>query len=246
MSERTVDALVVRWYERHSPGVVDRWLRAADEHLPEAVPRKFGDTEPLRGRFGRDGARALVQAHADADPLLFLAGTPPVYHASLAAPGPRRQGPVAAHSLQVALDAAGPDPRVRRFALAFVHPGTVYVSASVERGLTLDRGTLWGPAAEPGEPYLAPHGDWLGLPPDPPLWCWFGPVYRRRVSRDLSGEEHAGGLLYSGGPWVRASLQARPSEPDPARRRAARVPRGLHRSLFRLLRDHPPRRRAGP
>jgi hypothetical protein len=230
MAERTVDALVVRWYERRdrSPDVVERWLRAAREELPEAVPRRFGDSEPLRGRF--DGGDALADAYGRADSLLFLAGAPPIYHASLAATGSGKRGPTAVHSLQAVLDPA--DPRVRRFALALTHPGTVYVSASVERGLVLDRGTLYGPAVQPGEPYLAPHGDWLGLPPEPPLWCWFGPVYRRRAARDVSGQERAGGLLYTGGPWVRPPLRAQPEEVDPVRRRAARVPRGLRRSAL--------------
>ncbi|SHM72193.1 hypothetical protein [Cryptosporangium aurantiacum] len=235
MAERTVDVLLVRWYERRdrAPDVLGRWLRAAREHLPAAEPRRFGDTEPLRSRL------PLAEAYARADPLLFLAGSPPVHHAALANVEARRRGPIAVHTLQAEVGPA--DERIRRFALALTHPGTVYVSASVERGLVLDRGTLYGPAAQPGEPYLAPHGDWLGLPPDPPAWCWFGPVYRQRVARDISGEDCAGGLFYAGGPWVRTSLQARPADADPARRRAGRLPRGLHRSPLRMIRDHYPR-----
>ena len=237
MGERTVDVAVVRWYERRdrSPDVVTRWLREAREHLPEALPRRFGETEPLRGRLECDDD--LAQAYARADPLLFLAGTPPVHHAAL---GAGRTGPTAVHSMHAGLDPA--DERVRRFALALTHPGTVYVSLSVDRGGVLDGGTLHGPASDPAEPYLAPRGDWLGLPPQPPTWCWFGPAYRRRAARDVSGEDHAGGLLYTGGPWVRESLRARLAEVDPARRRAAWVPRGLHRSPYPILLEHVRRR----
>ncbi len=220
--------MLVRWYERRdrSPDIAERWLRAAAEHLPEAMPRRYGDTEPLRGR----GADGFVDAHGRATDLFFLTGTPPVYHASFTARG----GPTSVHTLHAELPAD--DQRVNAFALALVHPGMTYVSASIERGLTLERGTLWGPASSPGEPYLAPHGDWLGLPPEPPAWCWFGPDYRRRVARDVDGADVAGGLLRTGGPWVRPALTARLSEADPARRRAARMPRGLRRSLLQLLR----------
>jgi len=71
MAERRLDVLVVRWYERQdrSPDIVGRWLRAAREHLPEAVPRRFGDSEPLRGRFERDGEAGLTNAYAAADQL---------------------------------------------------------------------------------------------------------------------------------------------------------------------------------
>ena len=233
MAERGLDVLVVRWYERRdrSPGVVPRWLGAARAHLPEAVPRRFGGTEPLRGRLDRDGDEGLMGAYAAADPLLFLAGTPPVHHAALATGS---GGPVAVHSLEAEVDPG--DERVRRFALALTHPGTVYVSASVAGDVVLDGRTLYGPARRPEEPYLAARGDWLGLPPEPPVWCWFGPAYARLVRRDVPGREAAGGLLYSGGPWVRESLRARLSEPDPARKPAARLPRGLRRSMWGLLR----------
>lgn len=222
MTERRVDVLVVRWYERraHSPAVVPRWLAAARAHLPAALPVRFGDVEPLRGRTGHDDLEA---AHAAADPLLFLAGSPPVHHASLAAG--TRGGPTAVHSMQAELDPH--DDAVHRFALALTHPDTVYVSASVESGLVLDGGTLHGPGTRPAEPYLAPRGHWLGLPPEPPAWCWFGPAYRRPVRRHVDAQETAGGLLRTGGRWVPERLRARLSEPDPARRDAPRRPRGL-------------------
>jgi hypothetical protein len=217
MTGRRLDVLVVRWYERtaRSPDVVARWLAAAREHLPEAVPRRYGDTEPLRGRFDRDGDQGLAEAYARADTLLSLRGAPPVSYASLAVAG---RGPVRAHSLQARLDPA--DDRLHRFALALTHKHTVYVSASAD-----------GPA---GEPYLAPLGNWLGLPPGPPAWCWFGPAYARRVARHVAAEPVAGGLWFTGGTWVPEPLRARLHEPDPLRRHARRGPRGLRHSPLRF------------
>lgn len=235
MTERRLDVLVVRWYEtrQRSPDIVSRWLGAAATHLPEAVPRWFGDTEPLRGRFDRDGAEGLARAYAKADQLLFLAGAQPVFHASLAAAGPRSWGATAVHVLDAELDPA--DERVRAFALALTHRDTVYVSASVAGDMILDGRTLYGPASRPEEPYLAPRGDWLGLPPDPPAWCWFGPAYARLVQRQIDAEPVAGGLLYTGGPWVAEPLRSRPSEFDPARQYAPRMPGGTRWSRLRAF-----------
>ena len=224
MAERKIDTLVVRWYERaaQSPDVLDRWLPAAREHLPAAVPRRFGDHEPLPGRMSIDGVPGLTRAYAQADGLLFLAGTPPVFHASLAARGGRRHGPIAVHTLHAELSPA--DEGVRRFALALAHRHTLYISASVAGGETLHGDTLYGPAERPAEPYLAPHGRWLGLPPSAPAWCWFGPDYARLVRRHVTTEPVAGGLWFTGDRWVPERLRARLDEVDPARRSAARRP----------------------
>lgn len=223
MAERLVDVLVVRWYERRDSAsdAARRWIAAAEEHLPEALPKRFGETEPLRGRGDP------LPAYAAATSLFLLAGSRPVYHGSLSAGG---YGPVAGHSLHAVLDAG--DDRVRRFALAMAGPGTFYVSASVSRGQTLDRNTLWGPG-QGEEPFLAPLGEWLGLAPEPPAWCWFGPAYARMLRRTDP--------LWTGGPWVPDRFQARLTEVDPARRHAPSMPRGLRSSLWRILVGQRPR-----
>jgi hypothetical protein len=236
VGERGLDVLTVRIYER--PGaapIVPRWLTAARSHLPEAVPLRFGATEPLRGRFDRLGDQGLLDAYAVADSLLFLLGSPPVHHASLSAPHRRSWGPTVAHALDV--EVAPDDERVRRFVFALAGPATVYLSASVSGGLILDRRTLVGPPTLAPEPFLAARGDWLGLPPSPPSWCWFGPCYVPLVRRAVQASPVSGGLLWTGGPWVPDRLRARLAEIDPARWPARRMPRGLRRSLLRQLRD---------
>ncbi|WP_250035442.1 hypothetical protein [Paractinoplanes maris] len=221
MAARKIDVLVVRWYELRTVGdIVGRWYRAAEEHLPEAVPVRFGESEPLRGRGGRSEVQAVWAA---ADSLLFLTGRSPVHHISFDAGPGIAPGPVAVHSMQVELGAD--DERVRRFARAVAGDNSFYVSASVAGGMTLERKTLWGPAERREEPYLAPLGEWLGLPPSPPAWCWFGPPYVRKT----------GLTFYAEGPWVPERLRARLGEEEPARRRAAWLPRGLRRSPWRLL-----------
>jgi hypothetical protein len=230
--ERKVDVLTVRWYERaaRSPDIVTRWLDAAREHLPEAMPRRFGAVEPLRGRLDRDGEDGFRRGHERADTLFFLAGTAPVYSGSLSAGKPRHFGPTVAHSLHAVLEPD--DERLRRFALALTHPHMIFVSASMSVQ-TLDRGQLWGGPDE--QPFLAGLGEWQGLPPVPPAWCWLGPAYTRLAGRRVSGSTISGGLLWTGGPWVDECLQARLSEVDPARRHAARMPGGLRRTTLQML-----------
>lgn len=139
------------------------------------------------------------------------------------------------HTLHVDLGEA--DDAVRRFALAVAGEHTFYVSASVEHDLLLDGRTLVHDRPGTAEPYLAALGDWIGLPPRPPLWAWFGPAYVPLVRRHLDAEPAAGGLLRTAGPWVPDALVSRPDEVDPARRHAARLPRGLRRSIWRVLVD---------
>ncbi|GAB2576429.1 hypothetical protein Aab01nite_13060 [Paractinoplanes abujensis] len=220
MSDTKIDVLVVRWYERRNTTIVRRWLDAAREHLPEAVPVRFGDTEPLRGR---GGAEELQAAWARAAPLLFATGKKPVLGISMAGGGtdwPVKYGPTVVHSLTVA---TGPDDvRVKAFARAVASDDTFYTSASTAGGMTLDRNTLWGPAERREEPYLAPQGDWLGLPPTPPAWCLFGPDYAKLAT-------------YGEGSWVSERLRARLDETEPSRRQARKMPRGLRRSAWQLI-----------
>lgn len=232
--EERVDVLRLQWYvdsRREPADVPERWLALCREHFPRALPRRFGVTEPLRGRLDRDGDAAFVQAFADADMLLFFAGQQPCLHGSLGTPRRRvRIGPMTSHQLDVRLDAAIADPAVRvLFEAAAEAFGTVFASASVQRDLLWTGGTLATDRPDPDEqPYLAPLGEWLGLPPRPPMWAWFGSGYRRLVPRDREPG------------WVPPDLVARLDELEPSRRTARRLPRGLGGSPWWALR----RRRA--
>ncbi len=226
VGEERVDVLRLRWYvdsRREPSDVPERWLALCREHLPQALPRRFGATEPLRGRLDRDGDGAFARAYADAETLLFMAGEPPCLGGSLGTPRRTvRIGPMTSHQLDVRLDAAVADHAVRAlFEAAAEAFGTVFASASVERDLLWTGRVLVVDRADPdAQPFLAPLGEWLGLPPRPPLWAWFGPGYRRLVPR---GGERGG----RDGEWVHRDLVARLDEREPSRRAARRLPRGL-------------------
>lgn len=222
--EERVDVLRLQWYvdsRREPADVPERWLALCRRHLPQALPRRFGTGEPLRGRLDRDGDAAFVRAYAEADTLLFTAGEPPCFDASLGTPRrAARLGPMISHALDVRLDAAVADGRVRAlFEAAAEAFGTVFASAAPRRDLLWTGRTLVVDRPDPDEqPYLAPLGQWLGLPQRPPLWAWFGPRYRRLVPRGWERD------------WVPRDLVARLDEPEPSRRSARRLPRGLGRS----------------
>ncbi|WP_194906392.1 hypothetical protein [Quadrisphaera sp. INWT6] len=228
------------WYERERDmGVVtDRWLRAARSELPEAVPQRFGGSEPLRHRFDAEGEAGLRRAWDAADGLLFLAARPVVPHAALAA-GPRsgraRLGDMGAHVLRVALPPD--DPRLRAFVVALTTPATVFVS--VNEPLPQQSGSGRG-----GHRYLAGLGRWLGLPEEPPRWCWFGEAYtgaladpgrrprpwRWRGPRGGGGDELpqlepvSGGGLWTGGTWVPQAMRVVEAGLEPHDQQADVIP----------------------
>jgi hypothetical protein len=223
--EERVDVLRLRWYvdlRREPSDVPDRWLALCRRHLPAALPRRFGGTEPLRGRLDRDGDGAFVRAYGSTRTLLLMAGEQPCYGGALGTPlQSHRLGPMTSHHLDVRRDAAA-DPALRAlFVTAAESFGTVFASASLRRDLLWTGRALVVDRPDPDEePYLAPLGRWLGLPARPPEWGWFGAGYRRLVPADL------------GAAWVPPALVARLDEPDPADRAARRLPRGLRGPLW--------------
>ncbi len=242
MTGSRVDLLVLRWYvdlREEPPGVPERWLATCREHFPPALPHRFGDSEPLRGRLERDGDAAFVRAFARADPLVHHSGRTPALGGSLGTPTRmRRLGSMTSHSLDVRLDAAD-DPRLRGFFVAVAEGSrALFASASVRRDVLQEGADLTIDRHDPDvEPYLAPLGQWLGLPPRPPRWAWFGPAYTRLVRRHLSGGEPTGtGVLHVGlRDRVPADLIARLDEVDPVRRPARRMPRRQRTTLWRLV-----------
>ena len=232
----------VTWYERERDmGVVtDRWLRAARAELPEVVPKRFGDSEPLRHRFDAEGGAGLRRAWEAADGLLFLAARPVMPHAALAVgarSGRARLGDVGAHVLRVALPPE--DPRLRAFVVALATPVTVFVS--VNEPLAQQSGTGHG-----AHRYLSGLGRWLGLPEEPPRWCWFGAAYTDALV-DLGGrrslrrwrwrrgggdgerqpselEPVAGGGLWTGGAWVPQAMRVVEAGLEPHDQQADVIP----------------------
>lgn len=233
-SDRLVDVVQLRWYARRSDAPADlaqRWLDLCRTHLPAALPRRFGDSEPPRHRFDDEGDRGFVDAHARAlregGALLFRA-TRPCFEGSLAGSG---RGRVAVHATTLDRDV---DPVALRALFVGIAQGTsaFWASASVQRGHTWTGRSLY--LTGESDEYLAPAGSFLGLPARPVAWSWFGPAYRRLVPFDGPLHAWSDDLLDREAlpaTWLPGALASGgPGNP------AARLPRGLRTTTWDALR----------
>jgi hypothetical protein len=201
----TVDVVEVRWYvpsNFDSAEAARSWLRLARAHLPEALPRRYGQYEPLPMKFDVKDPEPFVQLAADSGGLLFFKASSPATDGHLAGT-PNAGANVAAHSLTLHREALH-DARWREALRAFfvqfaIESRAVLATAEVVRGLTWSgRSLSFGPGAEKTT-YLAPRGQWLGLPPYPVWWVWFGAEYVELVTAHFdvtSIERIAGGLFH--------------------------------------------------
>ncbi|OLT09508.1 hypothetical protein BJF78_30605 [Pseudonocardia sp. CNS-139] len=243
--ERRLDVVTLRWYALRGARPDDlgaRWLEQCRRHLPSALPRRFGPVEPMAHKLATDGDDGFAEVLAGTEGLLFLAGTPPFLGGSLTGGGARRRfGPVEVHTATV--DRATPAGPMRDLLVGVAEAvGCFFASAEVQRNLAWTGRSLYLDEGAEHDVYLAPRGEWLGLPPRPVAWSWYGPAYAPLVRDGLPGAEPAaGGLLHrwrpepadrdeiaASTPWLRPDLLAREEETafgSAHLERAARVPR---------------------
>lgn len=185
-----VSVVKLTWYvlaNADSGTATDVWLTLVRRHLPEALPRKYGTYEPLQHRFA-DGDRDFVDFVRTADGTVYFSANKPIVAGSLDA-GPTYGGTVQSHSLTV-LAAPLDDERWRtalmRLFIDFAEQvNAVAATAEVLRGLTWSGRSLGYESNSERATYLAPRGCWLGLPPYPVWWSWFGPDYAPLVRDHL-------------------------------------------------------------
>jgi hypothetical protein len=205
-----IDIVEIHWYALRRdmpPDMAARYLAISRRHLPEALPRRFGSSEPFQHQLETGGDQAFIQAQKTGTSLLFFTSQPPCFGGSLAAgQATAYGGPVSACGLDVnrpALhDRRWRDALKRLFTGFAAESGSFFGSAEVVRNLDRTRrGLYYGAAAEPTM-FLAPRGQWKGLPPYPVWWSWYSPVYAGLVAPHLpadSAESGADGLFHSWG-----------------------------------------------
>jgi hypothetical protein len=204
------DIVQIHWYALRRdmpPDMAARYLAISRRHLPEALPRRFGSFEPFQYQLETGGDQAFIQAQKTGTSLLFFTSQPPCFGGSLAAgQATAHGGPVSACGFDVDRSALH-DRRwrgaLKRLFTGFAtESGSFFASAEVVRNLSWTRrGLGYGPAAE-RTTFVAPRGQWHGLPPYPVWWSWYSPVYAGLVAPHLpadSAESSANGLFHSWG-----------------------------------------------
>lgn len=213
----------------------DLFLDTVRRFLPEALPRRFGEYEPLQGKFADVGSSGFRAAWAASTTTLFTAGSAPCIGGSLDA-GPLAAYPSSVWKLGLSFH-TGPlrDSRWRaalRHLLVALADGlpSFYASVQVTGGHIWSGRSMWTDSAT--EWSVSParaHTGWLGLPPDPTWWAWFGEPYRDLVRDHLDPErctETQIGILHEWAdePVKRADLSAEPSNWVPQELRASFAP----------------------
>jgi hypothetical protein len=200
----TVDVVEVRWYvpsNFDATETAQSWLRLARAHLPEALPRRYGEFEPLSMKFEAKDSEPFVIFVANASGSVFFKATSPATEGSIAGP-PFADAKVTAHHLtrhrEALCDARWRGALRSLFVQFAIESHAVLATAEVVRGLTWTGRSLgFGPGAEKTT-YLAPRGQWLGLPPYPVWWAWFGTDYTEIVTPhiDVASTERIADCLF--------------------------------------------------
>jgi hypothetical protein len=167
------------------------FARSAQRLLPEALPRRFGEFEPLHGKLAESGIEGFCEAWAAATSLLFLSGSGPCIGGSLH-PGPNDRFPSPFWRLSLQFHANPLCNQRWRDALRRLVTTVsdalpaFYASAQITGDHIWSGRTLWSDSRTewPVSPLRARQG-WLGLPPTPTWWAWFGSPYRKLVQGHL-------------------------------------------------------------
>jgi hypothetical protein len=189
--QERVAAVDLTWFSlrKHLPVEASSLMvSAAERYLPEALPRRFGQYEPLQGKYVDVGEEGFKRAWRAATSSLFFSGSLPCIGGNLNA-GPNERfldnyWSMSMTFLAEALKEHGWRDAVRRlFTTLADELHAFYSSAQVSRNNIWSGRSLWmdGETELPIRTLRFRQG-WLGLPPTPTWWSWFGAPYSFVVS----------------------------------------------------------------
>ena len=207
------DLVDFSWYVLADEMPVDlpeRYVRLAEEYLPEALPVRFGPFQPYQGNFARDGIEGLMREWKDAYLSLIITTTFPVKHVSLRYLTDGLEGDTRGMSMSMAREALDDDDlraRTKEFFVRFAAEMGAFHAYAEVFPLVISGGVPGYPIYSYADTFRfsAPISDetkryeWVGLQPHPQWWMWFGPLYADLVRPYLTGhlEEHPQGLFHS-------------------------------------------------
>jgi hypothetical protein len=183
----------VRWYVRaaEDPGAAALvWTELSRRWMPELLPRRYGEFEPLPHKHEEGGDAAFADFARSADGTVYFKTTQPALDGHVAA---GKQRGIAAHGVTFLRDSLDePDWRaaLMGFFTAFAErTDAVLATAEVQRGVQWSgRSVSYSVHTEPLT-YLAGRGQWGGLPPYPVWWAFFGSGYAPLVAEHLPPDQ---------------------------------------------------------
>jgi len=218
------------------PATVAAVVDAIRTYCPEALPRRYGDSEPFAHRWEEGGANAFGAVWRDLIGVefgrsLYWTGQAPCFGGSVVFPDQRATYPsglptgikgsrrCSRLSLEFDGRALAQDDRWVAATLDLFHGltdclGAFYAAAYVQRGVIAKRGLRYDDASED---VPMPYSDFTGLPPTRTWLAFFGEAYAAHV-RDAvmaaGGVQRAKGWFFRGGETPRDTDQLRGVYPD--------------------------------
>jgi hypothetical protein len=188
-----VEIIDLAWYGRGGQDVLARFAAEATSSLPEVIPRRFGEWEPLKSTVAEAGLDAMESARqrAGQDTLLFSCAYPGTDGAISTVAG-EAAAPRQDWMLRVALvataftDPAWQERLVALFTQVAGSTNAWYARAQVTAGgqWSGTRVTFTASSERTGIEWTSKEG-FLGLPQQPTWLIWFGPAYRPLVADRL-------------------------------------------------------------
>jgi hypothetical protein len=227
-----IDLFELQWYafaDSVPSDPVDDWIELCGRYLPEALPRRYGEYEPLQHRLDGDGPELLRElVRTDEDP--FFVGTKPCLDGSFF----RNEDILTVRlSLQgAAIRDPGWQAGVRRLFVAYAERRAAFLAIGEIVGGVLWNGRSASYDTKVQDTFSLSRRDerWVGLTPYPVWWSWYGEPYRPMVEEHLDREEvtaYPTGLFHQAGPEPRR--RKRLSDPLPAELRA------IQRGRYKLI-----------
>jgi hypothetical protein len=216
-TEARIRVVELTWYVAGHECLPDALLEVLRAACPEAVPRRYGDYEPLQHKLEPGGEPAFVDfwgtiAAKELGSSLDWKAQPPCFSGAVSFPDRRTAYPSGEpvgipgtrRCTKISLDFDGRalhgDPRWCEAVVALLplmarRLGAFYAAGHVQRNVIVKR-SLWYDGDSETVPM--PFSWFAGLPPAPTWLAWFGPAYVPHVAAALAGraEPTADGALY--------------------------------------------------
>jgi hypothetical protein len=223
------DLVELNWYVSSDSLVADvgaEYVRLCRQLLPEALPRRYGEFEPLPYKLAVTGDAGFASAWRVADVLLFFSASPPCLGGALYA-GARESTSHAVWKMNLQVYRRPLTEILWRDALRRLFIGLAenlhafFASAEVTRGHIWNGRSMWSDGKSEWAVSPLRRDGWKGLPPYPVWWSWYGQPYLDLVHQQLARAYLVGMGLYhqwSDEPLDRDALSTLATE-KPLRRR---------------------------